>query len=55
MKKILSVAAVVVILLVCLCGCAEQSGYPTATNEFYVNDFADVITVSVRMPFDSFA
>lgn len=28
----------------CLCGCSEESGYPTATNEFYVNDFADVIS-----------
>jgi len=32
--------------LLCLCGCGGESGYPTATNEFYVNDFANVITES---------
>lgn len=34
-------------ILVCLCGCGEEdSGYPKATKEFYVNDFADVISGS---------
>ena len=27
-----------------LCGCTEKNSFPTATEEFYVNDFADVIS-----------
>ncbi len=44
MKRVISIAAVLGIVLFCLCGCSEESGYPTATKEFYVNDFADVIS-----------
>ena len=45
MKRILGivVAATMVLLLFVGCGEAEQT-YPTATKEFYVNDFADVIS-----------
>ncbi len=47
MKRILSIAAVLCLILACLCGCGEDnSGYPKATKEFYVNDFADVISAS---------
>ena len=42
MKRVITIA--VVLLLVLLCGCTQKSGYPTATEEFYVNDFADVIS-----------
>lgn len=44
MKRILSIAAAVGLILLCLCSCTEESGYPAATEEFYVNDFADVIS-----------
>lgn len=42
MKKVLSIAAIFLCLAVFLCGCAEE-GLPSATEEFFVNDFADVI------------
>lgn len=43
MKKII-LSLMVCILLFTLTGCTEESGYPTATKEFYVNDFADLIS-----------
>lgn len=43
MKKILSFAAVLLCLVFCLCSCDEE-GYPTATEEFFVNDFADILS-----------
>lgn len=47
MKRILSIAAILCLILGCLCGCGEEeSGYPKATKEFYVNDFANVISES---------
>ncbi len=42
MKRVLTL--VVALLLVLFCGCTEKSSFPTATEEFYVNDFADVIS-----------
>jgi len=42
-KRILSVLAAVLLLGGLLCGCSEE-GFPTATERFFVNDFADVIT-----------
>lgn len=44
MKRVLKIAAVLLLAAVCLCGCGEESGFPTPTDSFYVNDFADVIT-----------
>ncbi len=33
-----------VIIAISLCGCAESDDFPKATKEFFVNDFANVIT-----------
>lgn len=47
MKRIISIAVVFSLILLCFCGCASQDeGYPKPTKEFYVNDFADVISAS---------
>ncbi len=43
MKRILSFAVIILCFSLFLCGCGEKAGYPTATNHFYVNDFANVI------------
>ncbi len=43
MKRIIS-AFTVLLLCICLCGCEEKEKYPNATSEFYVNDFANVMT-----------
>ncbi|MBO5021435.1 MAG: TPM domain-containing protein [Clostridia bacterium] len=43
MKRLLSIAAIVFLISLLLCGCGEEAGYPAATNYFYVNDFANVI------------
>ena len=43
MKKLLSLAAVLLCLVFCLCSCAEE-GFPDATEEFFVNDFADILS-----------
>ena len=47
MKRLLSVLAVIV-LIFSLCGCEEGNNYPTATEKFYVNDFAGVISASAE-------
>lgn len=44
MKRILSFAAVFFCLVFCLCGCGEDEGFPAATEEFFVNDFADILS-----------
>ena len=36
-------AAVLVCIIIALCGCESTSGYPKATERFFVNDFADVL------------
>ncbi len=46
MKRILSFAAISVLILALLCGCEEQSGYPSPTDSFFVNDFAGIINES---------
>lgn len=43
MKRILSIAVIVLLFSLSLCGCGDQKGYPDATSYFYVNDFANVI------------
>ena len=43
MKRILSFA-VALILLLCFCGCGSSNKKLTATQDFFVNDFADVIS-----------
>ena len=43
MKRILSIAAIILLFSTLICGCGEEEGYPAATNYFYVNDFANVI------------
>ena len=42
-KRILKFAAVLVLVVIALCGCEAASGYPKATERFFVNDFADVL------------
>ena len=42
MKRVL-LAVMSLLLVFSLCGC-EEAGYPQPTEEFYVNDFADVMT-----------
>lgn len=44
-KRILSLVAVLLLLTGLLCGC-EEEGLPAATERFFVNDFAEVITAS---------
>ena len=43
MKKIVSILIVLLIALT-LCGCDLTEGYPTPTDRFFVNDFADIIS-----------
>lgn len=43
MKRLVSIAAIVLLVGILLCGCSENDGFPKATTEFYVNDFANVI------------
>ena len=43
MKRILSIAAVLLLIL-SLCGCSIEEEKLKPTNEFYVNDYADVIS-----------
>lgn len=43
MKRILSIAAILVTFALCLCGCASDEGFPEPTNYFYVNDFANIL------------
>ena len=46
MKKVLIIAATFCLFLSLLCGCAKEEGFMQATKEFYVNDFANVISDS---------
>ena len=50
MKRIVSIA-VILALIFSLCGCGEEEKYPSATENFYVNDFADVIDDSAETEF----
>ncbi len=43
MKRILSIAGILVTLALCLCGCTNEEGFPTPTDYFYVNDFANIL------------
>ena len=44
-KKFLSLFAVIILIIVPLSGCSsEESGYPKATSDFFVNDFAGVLS-----------
>ncbi len=48
MKRLLSIAAIIT-LLFCTCGCDSQDdGFIKPTEEFYVNDFADIIDDSAE-------
>ncbi len=42
MKRLISIAAVLSLML-CLCGCEQKEKYPEPTEQFFVNDFANVI------------
>ena len=50
MKRLISIAALLFLLLA-LCGCEEKEKYPNPTDNFYVNDFADVMTDSDERDF----
>ncbi len=50
MKRLISIAAVLLVLFA-LCGCEEKEKYPKPTDNFYVNDFADVMTDSDESEF----
>lgn len=50
MKRLISIAAVL-FLLFALCGCEEEEKYPQPSDNFYVNDFADVMTDSDEQEF----
>lgn len=50
MKRLISIAAVLLVLFA-LCGCEEKDKYPEPTDNFYVNDFADVMTDSDESEF----
>ena len=50
MKRLISIAAVLLVLFA-LCGCEEKDKYPEPTENFYVNDFADVMTDSDESEF----
>lgn len=53
MKKILSAVAVIFLLLT-LCGCGStKDKYPTPTERFYINDFADIIEDNAETEFYS--
>ena len=40
--------AVIILIIVPLCGCSiEESGYPKATSDFFVNDFAGFVINAV--------
>lgn len=43
MKKILSIAVIILAFSLCLCGCISEEDFPKPTEKFYVNDFADII------------
>lgn len=45
-KRIFKFAAVLALTVIALCGCSDESGYPKATERFFVNDFADVLESS---------
>ena len=50
MKRLISIAAVLLVLFA-LCGCEEKDKYPEPMDNFYVNDFADVMTDSDESEF----
>ena len=50
MKRLISIAAVLLVLFA-LCGCEEKDKYPEPTDNFYVNDFADLMTDSDESEF----
>lgn len=43
MKRLLSFLTVIALCLL-VCGCEDKSSFPTANQEFYVNDFANVLS-----------
>ncbi len=43
MKRVLSCAAIFLVIALCFCGCSQEEGFQKPTESFYVNDFADVI------------
>ncbi len=44
MKRLLSIAAIFLIISIVLCGCSEKAEELKPTQGFYVNDYADVLT-----------
>jgi uncharacterized protein len=46
MKRILSIAVIILAFLLCLCGCGNEETFPKPTERFYVGDFADIISDS---------
>ncbi len=50
MKRLISVA-VILLLTLTLCSCEEKEKYPSPTEAFFVNDFADVIDDTAESEF----
>ena len=45
MKRLLSIAVALALIILCFCGCSEtEDGLPKPNENFYVNDFAGVIS-----------
>lgn len=42
-KRILSIAAIILLAVISLCGCQAEEGLPKQTESFFVNDFANVL------------
>jgi len=52
-RKILNLAVLLTAIIILFCGCGKKStaadaGYPSATKEFYVNDFANVLSKNAK-------
>ncbi len=47
MKKFICILSAIIIALT-LCGCSFDEGYPTPTEKFFINDFADIVSDSAE-------
>lgn len=47
MKRIICIISAIIIALT-FCGCSVEDGYPTPTDKFFINDFADIVSDSAE-------